>query len=164
MVFSDKIGIIELYHIDVHQIYILLWHHLEKYNWNIFTYIFHTFKYIFYSKLFYFQFFSIPSHWIWKWSLAQVRTFWALQLCYTSNINFMMSSYWKIQLRNCYPIHFPYIPIYFLLEKLLCLIFLETSRMNLKMVFSKKIALVELYNCGVHHIYILWWLHFETVN
>ena len=58
----------------------------------------------------------------------------------------------KNSIGNCYPIQFPYIPIYFLLEKLLFLIFLETSLMNLKMVYSKKIELIELYNCGVHHI------------
>ena len=65
---------------------------------------------------------------------------------------------------NCYPMHFPYIPIYFLLEKLLFLIFLKTSLMNLNMVINIKIELVELYNCDVHHIYILLWLHFENVN
>ena len=58
----------------------------------------------------------------------------------------------KNSIGNCYLIHFPYIPIYFLLEKLLILIFLETSGMNLKKVLSKTIELVELYNCDVHHI------------
>ena len=70
----------------------------------------------------------------------------------------------KNSIENCYPIHFCYIPIYFVLEKLLFLILLGTSLMNLKMVFSNKIELVDIYNCGVHHIYILWWLHFENVN
>ena len=57
----------------------------------------------------------------------------------------------KNSIGDWYPIHFPYIPIYFLLEKLF-LIFLETLLMNLEMVFSKWIELVDLYNCGVHHI------------
>ena len=33
--------------------------------------------------------------------------------------------------------------------------------MDLKMVFSKKIALFELYNFAVHHIHITWWHHTE---
>ena len=36
--------------------------------------------------------------------------------------------------------------------------------MDLKMVFSKKIELFELYNLAVHQILILRWLHFEKFN
>ena len=37
IVFSDKIGLLELYNFAVHQIHIKWWHHTEKYIWNKFS-------------------------------------------------------------------------------------------------------------------------------
>ena len=50
MVISNKIRIIKLYHIDVDQIYILLWHHLDKMQLKIFLHTFSIHSYTFYLK------------------------------------------------------------------------------------------------------------------
>ena len=53
MDFSNKIWFIEFHNLDIHQLYILYWQHIEKLNLKIF---FHTFQYIFIIKGYIFKF------------------------------------------------------------------------------------------------------------
>ena len=65
-----------------------------------------------------------------------------------------------LNLINC-PIHFQYISIHFLYWQFLFLNLFGTFSINLKMVFSQKIGLLELYNFAVYLIHITWWNHTE---
>ena len=152
MVFINKIGIIELYHIDVDQIYIRLWHHFETMQLKIFLHTlsihWNTF-YIINSFIFNFP----------RYRLIGCETALLLKIEFSSfttrlYMKFKYYDVFKLQnlIGNLYPIHFQCIPIHLLLEKLLFLIFLKTSCMNLKLILRRTIKLIELYNFAVLHI------------